>query len=206
MWAPYVHVTMVKKRLTLFVAALLAGAVLLTQGGCAAGAGVGKEAGAVRSPDGPAPISSVIAGVPFLPQEEDTCGPSSLAMVLRFLGRDVDTREIVRETRTEGLKGTLITDLTAAARRRGFASDIADLDLPRLRERIVAGVPVILLVDLGIWTWSRPHYLVAYGWTPEGVVAHSGREQGKVIPFPTLDAQWAKMGRLAITVSRQGVR
>ena len=170
------------------------------------GAGAGKDGGSIRSPDGPAPISSVIAGVPFLPQEEDTCGPSSLAMVLRFLGRDVDTREIVRETRTEGLKGTLITDLTAAALRRGFASDIADLDLPRLRERIFAGVPVILLVDLGIWTWSRPHYLVAYGWTSEGVVAHSGREQGKVIPFSTLDAQWARMGRLAITVSRQGAR
>jgi ABC-type bacteriocin/lantibiotic exporter with double-glycine peptidase domain len=196
----------VKKGLFLFVTALLTGGVLLMQGGCAAGAGAGKEAGSVRSQDAPIPRSPVIAGVPFLPQEEDTCGPSSLAMVLRFLGKDVDTREIVRETRTEGLKGTLITDLAGAARRRGFASDIADLDLPRLRERIVAGVPVILLVDLGIWTWSRPHYLVAYGWTPEGVVAHSGREQGKVIPFSTLDAQWARMGRLAIIISRQGAR
>jgi ABC-type bacteriocin/lantibiotic exporter with double-glycine peptidase domain len=125
-------------------------------------------------------------------------------MVLGFLGQDVNTQEIVRETRTEGLKGTLITDLTSAARRRGFPAEIADLDLPRLRERISAGVPVILLVDLGIWTWSRPHYLVAYGWTPEGVVAHSGREQGKVIPFSTLDAQWAKMGRLVIIVRRPG--
>jgi ABC-type bacteriocin/lantibiotic exporter with double-glycine peptidase domain len=154
----------------------------------------------------PSPVNSVIAGVPFLPQEDDTCGPSSLAMVLGFLGQNVDTAEIVRETRTEGLRGTLITDLTGAARRRGIAAEIVDLDLPRLRERISTGVPVILLVDLGIWTWSRPHYLVAYGWTPEGVVAHSGREQGKVIPFSTLDAQWAKMGRLAITISRQGAR
>ncbi len=188
------------------VALLLAGALLLMPGGCAVGTGAGKDAGSVRSPESPAPASSVIAGVPFLPQEEDTCGPSSLAMVLRFLGQDVDTREIIRETRTEGLKGTLITDLTGAARRRGFAAEVADLDLPRLRERITEGVPVILLVDLGIWSWSRPHYLVAYGWTPEGVVAHSGREQGKVIPFSTLDAQWAKMGRLAIIISRQGAK
>ena len=168
------------------------------------GASAGKGDGAVRSPEAPAPLSSVIAGVPFLPQEDDTCGPSSLAMVLRFLGRNVDTAEIVRETRTEGLKGTLITDLAGAARRRGFAAEVVDLDLPRLRERISAGVPVILLVDLGLWSWSRPHYLVAYGWTPEGVVAHSGRERGKVIPFATLDAQWAKMGRLAIIVQRHG--
>ena len=200
-----VRITAVNNGLSFFVAVVLTG-VLLTQGGCAVGAGAGKDAGSVRSSEAPAHLSSVIAGVPFLPQEDDTCGPSSLAMVLGFLGKNVDTSEIIRETRTAGLRGTLITDLTEAARRRGFEAEIADLDLPRLRERIVAGTPVILLVDLGIWTWSRPHYLVAYGWTPEGVVAHSGREQGKVIPFSTLDSQWAKMGRLAITVSRQGAR
>jgi len=187
---------------SLLVAVLLTGGILFTQGGCAVGAG--KGGGAVQPSEASVPLPSVIAGVPFLPQEDDTCGPSSLAMVLGFLGHDVDTLEIVRETRMEGLKGTLITDLIGAARRRGFAAEIADLDLPRLRERISAGVPVILLVDLGVWSWSRPHYLVAYGWTPEGVVAHSGREQGKVIPFSTLDAQWAKMGRLAIVVRRHG--
>ena len=195
-----------RKTESLLAAVLLTGGLLLVMGGCAAGVNAGKDARAVSSPDVPAPAPSIIAGVPFLPQEEDTCGPSSLAMVLGFLGRDVPTQEIVRETRTEGLKGTLITDLAAAARRRGLAAEVVDLDLPRLRERIVAGEPVILLVDLGVWNWSRPHYLVAYGWTPEGVVAHSGRERGKVIPLPTLDAQWAKMGRLAIVVRRPGTR
>ena len=191
---------------SLLVVALLTGGLLFTQGGCAVDRSAAKGAEAVQTSKAPPPVTSVIAGVPFLPQEDDTCGPSSLAMVLGFLGQNVDTAEIIRETRTEGLKGTLITDLAGAARRRGFAAEVADLDLPRLRERISAGVPVILLVDLGVWSWSRPHYLVAYGWTPEGVVAHSGREQGKVIPFPTLDAQWAKMGRLSILIGRPGAR
>ena len=186
------------------VAVLLTGVLLFALGGCASVAG--KDAVSVRVPEAPDRLSRVIPGVPFLPQEDDTCGPSSLAMVLGFLGKKVDTSEIVRETLTGGLKGTLITDLAAAARRRGVAAEIVDLDLQRLRERIIAGDPVILLVDLGIWSWSRPHYLVAYGWTPEGVVAHSGRDQGKVIPFSTLDAQWAKMGRLAITIPRQGAK
>ena len=192
------------RRASLLVTVLLTGGLLFTQGGCAVGGSAAKGAGAVQSPEAPPPLTSIIAGVPFLPQEDDSCGPSSLAMVLGFLGRNVDTAEIIRETRTEGLKGTLITDLAGAARRRGFAAEVVDLDLPRLRERISAGVPVILLVDLGVWSWSRPHYLVAYGWTPEAVVAHSGGERGKVIPFPTLDAQRAKMGRLAILVQRHG--
>ena len=206
MATPCVRNTAVKKGVSLFAAALLSGGALFTHWGCAVGAGAGKGAEPISSSETPPPAPSIIAGVPFLPQEEDTCGPSSLAMVLGFLGHDVTTQDIVRETRTEGLKGTLITDLAGAARRRGFAAEVVDLDLPRLRERISAGDPVILLVDLGIWSWSRPHYLVAYGWTPEGVVAHSGRERGKVIPFATLDAQWAKMGRLAILVHRQGAR
>lgn len=188
------------------IAAVFLSGALFTLVGCAAGGSAGKGSGAVTAMEAPTPSSTVITGVPFLPQEEDTCGPSSLAMVLGFLGNNATTQELVRETRTEGLKGTLITDLAGAARRRGLAAEIVDLDLPRLRERISAGAPVILLVDLGVWSWSRPHYLVAYGWTPEGVVAHSGRERGKVIPFPTLDAQWAKMGRLAILVHRQGAR
>jgi hypothetical protein len=162
-------------------AALLAGGAFFILGGCAQDAGIrrgnpatpGAEAG-IRH----AAAATVIPHVPFLPQEEDTCGPSSLAMLLRFYGVDVSTGEIVRETRTAGLRGTLITDLAE-------------------------GIPVILLVDLGAWVYSRPHYLLAFGVTPEGVVAHSGREEGKVIPFSSLETQWAKMGRLAIIVRRR---
>ncbi len=149
---------------------------------------------------GPAGATRVLAGIPFLPQEEDTCGPSSLAMLLRFHGKDASTRELVEETRTAGLRGTLITDLAAAARRRGLPAEVTALDMPELRRRIVAGEPAVLLVDLGAWAWSRPHYMVAFGVTPEGVVAHSGRREGTVIPYGVLDAQWARMGRLAIVV------
>ncbi len=123
-------------------------------------------------------------------------------MLLRFLGSDVQTGEIVQETRTAGLRGALITDLAAAARRRGFEAEVVDLDIARLRQRIAGGTPVILLVDLGMWVFSRPHYLLAFGVTPDGVVAHSGREEGKVIPIPALVARWSKMGKMAIIVER----
>jgi hypothetical protein len=125
-------------------------------------------------------------------------------MLLRFHGKDASTRELVEETRTAGLRGTLITDLAAAARRRGLPAEVTALDMPGLRRRILAGEPAVLLVDLGAWAWSRPHYLVAFGVTPEGVVAHSGRREGAVIPYDALDAQWARMGRLAIVAATEG--
>ena len=187
-------------------AALLAGGAFVILGGCARDAGVGVRTSPASGREGgaPSPGAIVIPGVPFLPQEEDSCGPSSLAMLLRFYGREAGTAEIVRETGTAGLRGPLITDLAAAARRRGLEAEVVDLDLERLRERISEGIPVILLVDLGVWVVSRPHYLLAFGVTRDGVVAHSGREEGKVIPFPVLDSQWAKMGRLAVVVRKDG--
>ncbi len=179
-------------------AALLLGGALFIAAGC----------GAPRPPGGAAaagsPAGRVIAGVPFLPQEEDSCGPSSLAMLLRFHGIPATTSELMQETRTKGLRDTLITDLAAAARRRGLPAEVTTLDLAGLRRQIAAGEPVILLVDLGVWAWSRPHYLLVYGTTEDGVFAHSGQTEGEFIAYGTLDAEWAKMGRLAIVVVRKG--
>lgn len=171
----------------------LAIAALLLAGGCAAAPPATPPA-AVPSPDG----TRVIAGVPFLPQEGENCGPSSLAMLLRFHGLQADPRELAEETRTEGLRGTLITDLAAAARRRGLPVEVTDLDLAGLRQRILAGEPVILLLDLGTWPFTRQHFLIVYGVTREGAIAHSGGTEGLQIPFGTLERQWAKMGRMVL--------
>jgi len=119
-------------------------------------------------------------------------------MLLRFHGKEASVWELQEETRTKGLRGSLITDLAASARRRGVPAEVTSFDLSELRRRIVAGEPVILLVDLGVLLWSRPHYIVVYGVTSEGLVAHSGQTEGAVIPYGTLEKQWAKMGRLAI--------
>jgi ABC-type bacteriocin/lantibiotic exporter with double-glycine peptidase domain len=173
----------------------LAIAALLLACGCAAATPEAQPPPAAGSAAG---ATRIIAGVPFLPQEDESCGPSSLAMLLGFHGIAADPREIAAETRTAGLRGTLITDLAAAARRRGLAAEVTDLDLPGLRRLILAGEPVILLVDLGTWPFSRQHYLVAYGVTTEGVIAHSGGTEALPIPYGRLERQWGKMGRLAI--------
>lgn len=170
----------------------LAIAVLLLACGCAAAPPQTSTKGT------PPPGTHVIAGVPFLPQEGDTCGPSSLAMLLGFHGIAADPRDIAGETQIEGVRGTLITDLAAAARRRGLAAEVTDLDLPRLKQRILGGEPVILLLDRGTWPFTRQHYLIAFGVTREGVIAHSGETESLLIPFGRLERQWTKMGRLAI--------
>ena len=117
-----------RKGLRFTGAALLLCGALSFLGGCAAGRSA--PGATARTGESAAP-AHVIPGVPFLPQEEDSCGPSSLAMLLRFHGKDATTDELVRETRTVGLRGALITDLAAAARRRGVAAEVVDLRVLR---------------------------------------------------------------------------
>ncbi len=173
--------------------ALLVGGAFFLSAGCA------TRPLTLTRVDGPV---FFIPGVPFLQQEEETCGPSSLAMVLRFLGGKQTTAELTSETRTEALRGALITDLSSAAKRRGYTAEIVDLDLPRLKWAIDSGTPVILLVDQGFLVYSVPHYLVAYGYTADGIIVHDGKTSGAVIAAKKLDAEWAKMGRLALIVSQ----
>lgn len=173
-------------------AALFLGGAFFLFSGCA-----GRPL-ALTGVDGPV---FFIPGVPFVPQADETCGPSSLAMVLRFLGGSQTTAELLQETRTEALRGALITDLANAAKRRGYAAEVVDLDLPRLKSLIADGTPVILLLDRGIWVYSIPHYLVAHGYTADGFIVHTGKTSGAVIEAKKLDAQWKKMGRLALIVS-----
>lgn len=174
------------------------GAALLLGGAFLFSAGCSSRPLTLTDVDGPV---FFIPGVPFVQQAEETCGPSSLAMVLRFLGGTQTTADLLHETRTEALRGAMITDLAVAAKRRGYAAEVVDLDLARLKKSIDGGTPVILLVDQGIWAYSVPHYLVAYGYTADGIIVHTGKTPGAVIDAKALDAQWAKMGRLALIVS-----
>jgi len=115
----------------------------------------------------PDPLSSIIPGVPFLPQEDETCGPSSS----RWSSGSWQGCHHAGNRPGDPHGGSEGDAHHRPGRRRKASwvrAEVVDLDLPRLRERISAGVPVILLVDLGIWNWSRPHYLVAYGWTRKG--------------------------------------
>jgi ABC-type bacteriocin/lantibiotic exporter with double-glycine peptidase domain len=186
-----------RRFLRILGAALLVGGAFFLSAGCA-----GRPL-TLASVEGP---TFFIPGVPFLQQEDETCGPSALAMVLRFHGGKQTTRELAPETRTEALRGALITDLATAARRRGYKAEIVDLDLPRLKATIKEGMPVILLVDEGFLAYSVPHYLVAFGYTEDGFVVHTGKTPESVIAARKLDSRWEKMGRLALVVSPGGKR
>lgn len=141
-------------------------------------------------------MSFQLEGVPFVAQAREQCGPAALSSVLSYHGMDIETETISRSTYSEKLKGSLITDLEnfagnlALQTRSGRAGTIEGL-----KGFIHDGRPVIVLVDLGRWFVSQPHYLVVFGYSPEGLIVHDGEKPSRLFGYADFDGIWEKMGR-----------
>lgn len=147
------------------------------------------------SPDQPG--LRVISGVPYRPQEQrDDCGPSALASLLAYRGREVSVAEIARAVYDPRLGGSLLPDMENYARQQGFGTRSGRGDLDLLRQAIDAGRPVVIPIETGFWRLSRPHYLVVFGYEPRRFLAHAGVREGAFIDADDLLRRWEKMNRL----------
>jgi len=139
-------------------------------------------------------------GVPFVRQTPGTCGPAALASVMAYYGRPVELEAIVRVTYTPAFKGALVSDLENFARARGFCTELKQGDQASIKGAIDRGQPVIVLVDLGFWVVSRPHYLVVTAYDENGFTAHSGYRAGEYFPFQRFERLWKRKGSVALIV------
>lgn len=92
---------------------------------------------------------SLSLAVPFVGQEQNTCGAASLAMVLRYWGAGTSHDEIAREVVRPELKGALGSRLVTFARSRGFFAIAYEGDLQQLRDSLAKGRPVVVAWNLG---------------------------------------------------------
>ncbi len=136
----------------------------------------------------------LLLDVPFFPQPEGLCGPASLASVLHFWKRTTSVEEIKQAIYLPQLNGALGIDLTLFARREGFLADFFTGNLTDLRDRLAAGIPPIVFLNLGNRFFPVGHFIVVTGIDEEReeVIAHSGSEANKPIPYQTFLAAWKK--------------
>ncbi len=143
-----------------------------------------------------------IEAVPFVKQESHFCGPASLASVFAYYGITVDQDSIARQVYTEKLKGALVTDLENYARSQGFQTRLGQGTTDDIKASLSEKKPVIVLVDLGFWVMSQPHYLVVTGYDETGFRAHTGYESEKTFSFEEFLRIWAKKGSVYLLVWR----
>lgn len=143
-----------------------------------------------------------IEGVPFIKQDSRFCGPASLASVMTYYGTPTDQKAVASAVYSEKLQGALITDLERYAREAGFETRSARGTEEGLKAEIDRGRPVIVLVDLGFWVVSKPHYLVVYGYDGEGFTAHDGYTPGNRFSYTRFAEIWEKMGNVYLLVHK----
>jgi ABC-type bacteriocin/lantibiotic exporter with double-glycine peptidase domain len=144
-----------------------------------------------------------IEGVPFIRQDSQFCGPASLASVMTFHGVPEDQKTIGAAVYSEKLQGALITDLERYARQKGFETKSGRGTAEELKTELDRRRPVIVLVDLGFWVVSKPHYLVVFGYDSEGFTGHDGFEASKRYHYDEFREIWGKMGNAYLLVYKK---
>jgi ABC-type bacteriocin/lantibiotic exporter with double-glycine peptidase domain len=153
----------------------------------------------------PADSSAIRLPVPVIRQARERCGPAALEMVLRFYGADSTAARVAAATYDPVLRGALITDLAAAARRAGFDARIETLETDDLTALLRTGVPPILLYQSGDGPVTRPHYGVVIGWDgrARAFVLNDGASRPHMLSSWTLARRWKTAGRQALLVRRR---
>ncbi|MDD5067715.1 MAG: C39 family peptidase [bacterium] len=141
--------------------------------------------------------------MPFIPQTTSYCGPASLASVMNYYGSRTTQEEIGSCVYTEKLNGSLITDLENYAKTKNFKTILSTGRTNDLKHYLNQGRPVIVLIEMGFWIISKPHYLVLTGYTPKGFIAHTGYKASKFMPYPDFNYMWTEMGNTFLVIYKE---
>lgn len=162
--------------------------------------------GAVPPIMAPAPATAARSAldVPIVAQAPERCGQAALEMVLRYYGADATALGEVGQAYDPVLRGSLITDLAAAARRAGYHASIETLGPDSLVSLLGEGVPPILLYQSGPSVVTVAHFGVVTGWDParEAFTLNDGRSRPRRMDLADLGRRWRTAGSQALIIRR----
>lgn len=132
--------------------------------------------------------------VPFVAQQESTCGPTALAMVLQAHGKTVDMPRLLNQGMLPERSGTLQIEMLAMTRRQGLLAYRLDPDMARLLSEVSQGHSPIVLVNLSFNWWPRWHYVVVTGFDLDKKIirVHSAGEANQEWSLSTFERLWAR--------------
>jgi len=142
----------------------------------------------------------IIERVPYFEQEDFQCGPASLATVINYWYIKNNSNErlsidaIITEVFSTRVKGVLSLDLELYARKLGFNSLQYSGAIEEIKRNIDENAPVIILVDYGVSFFQQNHFMVAKGYTWDGIIFNSGRRENHLILNESLIKIWKKTG------------
>jgi tetratricopeptide (TPR) repeat protein len=139
-----------------------------------------------------------VLDVPFIAQKPNYCGPAALAMLANYYGHPVTQDEIAGAIYLPDIGGTLTSELTDYARRfhlwvRQYHGSFDDL-----REKLSAGVPILVLGKFG----EQPHYFLVLGVDNfrQIVTVHSDARPRFEMRWEDFQRHWDRAGNWTLLV------
>ena len=147
----------------------------------------------------------VALDVPIVIQERERCGPAALAMVLGYYHADSVALREAERAYDPVLRGALITELAAAARRAGYDASVATLTPDSLIGLVASGVPPIVLYQNGPAPLTRRHFGVVIAWDParDSFTLRDGRDAPVEMRADRWAKRWRPAGSQALVVRRR---
>ena len=126
-----------------------------------------------------------VAGVPFVRQVRDGCGPAALASLAQYHGLELTQEQIAREVFLPSISATLTIDLQRCAQRYGLWCHSGRGTPGEVRTWLDRGVPVVALLRLGPWAGRQFHYVVVTGYHAgrRCFIAHTGYLSNRPISY-----------------------
>jgi tetratricopeptide (TPR) repeat protein len=136
--------------------------------------------------------------VPFIAQKPNYCGPAALAMLANYYGHAVSQDDIAASIYLPEIRGTLTADLAEYARRFGLWVRQYRGTPTDLRQKLSAGVPVIVLGNFG----AQHHFFVVLGIDDfaHTVTVHSDQRPNLVLPLDQFTRAWDRADRWTLLV------
>ncbi len=148
------------------------------------------------------PSKAYINNVPFYPQKQFHCGPSTLAMAMNFYGQSLSPQELAKDVFTPGRKGSFQSEMKAAVRKRGMLAYELTPELVFLLAEVSVGHPVIILQNKSIKYYPIWHYalVIGYDLDKQQIYLHSGANKNYVVSMSVFEFTWKRSNRWAMAV------
>lgn len=136
----------------------------------------------------------LIPQVPFYPQQEYFCGPTTLSEVANFYGLEQDPTTIAPNTFIPGLEGSLQIEMVSATRQLGMLAYAERGNMSQLLNLLNENIPIIVLQNNSIALFPQWHYALVIGYDLETaeLILHTGVTKAHRLNFATFERTWQR--------------
>jgi tetratricopeptide (TPR) repeat protein len=140
------------------------------------------------------PESHTIQSVPFFPQEQFYCGPTTLSEVFGYYGESTSPNDIAPKLFIPNKEGSLQLEMVSATRQFGFLPYTERGNLSSLMSLVKDDIPVIVFQNLSIQLLPQWHYAVVIGFdSDEGTVTlHTGLTPNHEMSLELFERTWGR--------------